>query len=75
MANELHANQVVRKHAIDGRISVAAYCLAFKESGMSPDEWARFFRAYFPFNVLPIMEKIGSWPSSEPELAALQRIA
>jgi len=53
---------------------VAAYCLAFESSGMKPREFARRFYARWPSKVLEIIEAIGSWPSSEPELRALQEL-
>lgn len=42
--------------------------------GGSLDDGARKFAVLNPGWAARIMDNIGSWPSSEPELAALQRV-
>lgn len=53
---------------------VATYCEAFAKGHRTPIDFARYMRAIHPDLCLRVIEEIGSWPSSEPELAALQRI-
>jgi hypothetical protein len=38
------------------------------------DTAARYYAVRFPREAEAVMERIGNWPSSEPELAALQRV-
>lgn len=51
---------------------VFKYCEACKASNMTPQAFARFALVHERDNCLHILECIGSWPSSEPELRALQ---
>ena len=44
-----------------------------RSEGMTLDQAARIFTSRHPDVALRAMERLGSWPSSEPELAALQR--
>ena len=53
---------------------VAIYCERFAKSGMTPEEFARKFCIRNPKEALLILEEIGSFPSSEPELRALQKV-
>jgi hypothetical protein len=52
---------------------VARYCELFKKSGKSPSDFADYALAHFPELCHDVLNYIGCWPSSEPELAALQR--
>lgn len=52
---------------------VAKYCLLFQKRGQSPEEFARWALRHCRTLCIEVLEEIGSWPSSEPELAALQR--
>lgn len=54
---------------------VARYCDAFKASGLDPRTFALEARSNAPTVAVAVLDVIGSWPSSEPELAALQRCA
>lgn len=54
---------------------VALYCLLFKQSGATPLAFAQHARAHFAELVSAVLDIIGMHPSSEPELAALQRCA
>lgn len=54
---------------------VALYCQLYVQSKATPTAFAQHARAHYPDLVLAVLETIGSWPSSEPELAALQRCA
>lgn len=49
------------------------YFERFEASGKSPDDFAAWACHHIPKLCLQVMEDIGSFPSSEPELAALQR--
>jgi hypothetical protein len=51
---------------------VADYCARFKASGLDVRAFARRMLIREPDLCLRVLETIGSWPSSEPELAALQ---
>jgi len=51
----------------------AQYSSAWKASGLSPDAFAAEVCRSRPAFALAVLEHIGSWPSSEPEFAALQR--
>jgi hypothetical protein len=42
--------------------------------GVTLEQAARRFASQHPAAALDVMDRIGSWPSSEPELAALQRV-
>lgn len=53
--------------------AVADYCKLYASSGKTPEEFARRMLAHMPNLCLQVLEIIGSWPSSEPELAALQK--
>lgn len=53
---------------------VPRYVAMFKASGKTPHEFACWAKARHKSLCLEVMEMIGSWPSSEPELAALQRL-
>lgn len=53
---------------------VPGYCKRFASSDKAPREFARWFCRADPDAALRIMEIIGSWPSSEPELRALQQV-
>ena len=50
------------------------YCRRFASSGQTPTYFARWYCRAHPLLALQIMEEIGSWPSSEPELRALQKV-
>lgn len=52
---------------------VGIYWEAFKASGLDPDAFARHMIATRKALCLQVLEVIGSWPSSEVELRALQR--
>ena len=52
---------------------VSNYCKRFASSGETLTAFARWFCIHEPDAALRIMEMIGSWPSSEPELRALQQ--
>jgi hypothetical protein len=59
--------------------AVAVYCAAFKSyreayPSVTPKDFAALARRVAPVCCLMVLEVIGSWPSSEPELAALQRL-
>lgn len=54
--------------------TIADYCRAFAESGQTPIEFARHALAHHRALCCSILDTIGSWPSSEPELRALQLI-
>ncbi len=41
---------------------------------LSLEAAARLFKNQFPDTALRVLETIGSWPSSYPELAALNRV-
>lgn len=58
---------------LDRETAVSTYCRAFQISGRSPAAFARLAQAFAPDLCLAVRETIGSWPSSEIELAALQR--
>jgi hypothetical protein len=45
-----------------------------QQMGVTRTDAARRFCIAHPDVALCIMEEIGNWPSSEPELAALQRV-
>lgn len=56
---------------------VARYCEAFAfccSRGMDAETFARAMRAISPITCDVILDRIGMHPSSEPELAALQRL-
>ena len=53
---------------------VARYCGLFEAHDLTPEAFARRMLVSSPNLCLLVMEAIGSWPSSEPELAALQRL-
>jgi hypothetical protein len=53
--------------------AVARYCDLFKKSGKTPAAFARFALAHYYELCHDVLNLIGCWPSSEPELAALQR--
>lgn len=56
---------------------VARYCEAFAfcaSRGMDAMTFASTFRRISSVDVSAILDIIGSWPSSEPELRALQRV-
>lgn len=46
---------------------------AFTEQGASLEQAAREYRKHYPSRCVDVLDEIGSWPSSEPELAALQK--
>lgn len=52
----------------------AAILARAKSTGESLDEAARWWKCRNKDLALEAMEILGSWPSSEPELAALQRV-
>jgi hypothetical protein len=52
---------------------VARYCELFRKSGKTPANFARFALAHYAELCHDVLNLIGCWPSSEPELAALQR--
>jgi hypothetical protein len=52
---------------------VADYCARFKASGATASEFARIAMIYLPELCLKVLDAIGMWPSSEPELRALQK--
>lgn len=56
------------------RNPVAVYCELWLASGQSPIDFALGARFERRELCLAVMDTIGSWPSSEPELAALQRV-
>lgn len=45
-----------------------------RNDGLPVDAAARQFSRQYPAAFADILDRIGSWPSSEPELAALQRV-
>ena len=50
------------------------YAMAKSEDpSITVDTFARYAVAHWPKLTLAVLELIGCWPSSEPELAALQR--
>jgi hypothetical protein len=51
-----------------------AIATTHKTPDRSWDAVARFIHARAPRLTLAVLEQIGSWQSSEPELAALQRV-
>lgn len=53
---------------------VARYCSEYERSGTDPLTFARRMLARDWDFCLRVMEEIGSWPSSEPELRALQKV-
>ena len=53
--------------------AVARYCELFKKSSKTPKSFAYFALAHWPELCHDVLNLIGCWPSSEPELAALQR--
>ena len=53
---------------------VALYCLLFAQSGAKPLAFAQHACAHHRELVLAVLDIIGCHPSSEPELAALQRV-
>lgn len=53
--------------------SAARYCELFKLSGMTPRAFALYALVRYRALCDRVLAQIGSWPSSEPELAALQR--
>lgn len=55
------------------RHSVGKYCLGYDRSDLTPESYARHMLACRRELCEAVMEVIGSWPSSEPELMALQR--
>lgn len=54
--------------------TVADYCKAYRTSGMTPIDFARHMLAWHKTLCYSIMDSIGMWPSSEPELRALQLV-
>ena len=52
----------------------AEYLRLFHRYRMTPAAFARHVMHHHPDFALAVMEHIGSYPSSEPALAALQRI-
>ena len=57
---------------------VQRYCTAFADPalrGMKPETFARLLYSMAPRACADILDRIGMHPSSEPELAALQRVA
>lgn len=54
--------------------TVADYCKAYRASGMTPIDFARHMLAWHKTLCFSIMDSIGMWPSSEPELRALQLV-
>lgn len=52
----------------------AKYLDRFERSTKTPDAFARWAVVHLPNLCLQVLEQIGSWQSSEPELAALQRV-
>ena len=52
---------------------VARYCDLFRKSGKTSADFADYALAHFPELCHDVLNHIGCWPSSEPELAALQR--
>ena len=52
---------------------VLTYLDRYKRSGLTAAKFAVHALARWPDLCLTVLEHIGSWPSSEPELAALQR--
>jgi hypothetical protein len=55
---------------------VARYCATFAfcaSRGVDATTFARAFCRIAEADAVAILDTIGSWPSSEPELAALQR--
>lgn len=54
--------------------AVARYCELYRKSFLEPTSFARHARAYWPELVHDVLNIIGMWPSSEPELRALQRV-
>ena len=53
--------------------AVARYCELFRKSGKTPANFARFALTHYAELCHDVLNLIGCWPSSEPELAALQR--
>ncbi len=43
--------------------------------GVPLETAARRFAIFMPKTAALVLDQIGSWPSSEPELAALQKVA
>lgn len=52
--------------------AVSRYCRLYSASGKTPAAFAGWARVHIPALCLAVLEIIGSWPSSEPELRALQ---
>lgn len=52
--------------------AVNRYCALFQASGKTPKAFAVHALAYWPELCHDVLNMIGCWPSSEPELAALQ---
>lgn len=44
------------------------------EQGVSWELAARLFASKYPSLALDVMDRVGSWPSSEPEIRALQKV-
>lgn len=55
--------------------AVADYCRAFTASGLAPLAFARRMRASNRTLCDYVLDCIGCWPCSEPELRALQLVS
>lgn len=53
---------------------VARYCALYKASGLEPLAFAHRARTQWPELCHDVLNIVGCWPASEPELAALQRV-
>lgn len=58
----------------DAAFAIMVIQEAQRELGLSIDDAARHFKIAYPLKCMRVLEDIGNWPSSEPELAALQRV-
>jgi hypothetical protein len=58
MSTVLHAIQTIRLYASEG---------------MSLEKAVALYKRRYPSQCVDVLDAIGSWPSSEPELAALQK--
>lgn len=47
---------------------------ALHDEGVSWEAAARTFMIRYPNHALDVMDRVGTWPSSEPEIRALQKV-